>query len=79
MIPTSVKFNHVTSSTVNVCDKIRKDNIDNGKRKNCSEKQVYDGNVAEISVHDKQGCNNQMSLECTLKMVEISTTSNAYR
>jgi len=31
---------------------------------------VFDGNVAKVSVHNKQGCNIQMSLECTHKRMK---------
>jgi len=36
-----------TSSFANVCNETKKDNVDNGKRKYYSEKQVYDANVAK--------------------------------
>jgi len=51
-------------------NKIRKWNIDSRKRKNCSDKQVFDGNVAKAPVCNKQGCNIQMSLECTYKRMK---------
>jgi len=40
------------------------------KEKNCSDKQVYDSNAAKVSAHNKQGCNIQLSFECTLKRLK---------
>jgi len=62
-IPMLVKCYHAMSSSANVCNETKKDNVDNGKRKNYLEQQTYDGNVAKSSVHNNQGCNIQTSLE----------------
>jgi len=69
-IPTFVKFHHATSCNANIYNEMRKGNINNEKRKNCFDKQMYDGSVAKVSVHNKQACNIQMSLEWTHKKMK---------
>jgi len=69
-IPTFVKFRHVASCNTNVCNEMSNGNIDNGKRKNYSDKHVFDDNVAKVPVCKTQGCIIEMSLQHTHKKMK---------
>jgi len=69
-IPTFVNFHHVAFCNTTVCNEMSNGNIDNGKRKNCSDKHMFDDNVAKVPVCKTQGCNIEMSLQCTHKKMK---------